>query len=86
MTFCSSGAYRIGENLTENVVNLMDSMSEKISAVIHLGNPYAMERIPHVPRVVMSIGSNNDSIDNTFAVLAGEYEPKSKIPLKLKLK
>ena len=100
MTFCSSGAYRIGENLTENVVNLMDSMSEKISAVIHLGNPYAMERIPRVPRIIMSIGSNSDcidnsftlpasnsdSIDNTFAVLAEEYEPKGKIPLELKLK
>ena len=100
MTFCSSGAYRIGENLTENVVNLMESMSEKISAVIHLGNPYAMERIPQVPRIIMSIGSNSDcidntfalpvsnsnSIDNTFAVLAGEYEPKGKLPLNVKLK
>ena len=78
----------------------MESMSEKISAVIHLGNPYAMERIPQVPRIIMSIGSNSDcidnsfalpasnsdSIDNTFAVLAGEYEPKGKLPLEIMLK
>ena len=86
MTYCSSGAYRIGENLTENVVNMMESMCDKISAVIHLGNPYAMERIPHVPRVIMSVGSNRDSIDNTYAVLAGEYEPKGQMPLNIALK
>lgn len=86
ITCVSSTSYRIGENLTEPVENLMLSMDYRLAAVVHLGNPYCLERVTHFPRYVMSVGGKENSIDLALSALAGEYEPKGKLPFKITLK
>ena len=85
ITYVSTRSYRASESLTGHIINVMRSMQEKISAVVHVGNPYAMEDIPHVPRVIFSIGGIEISQRNALAVLGGEYEPYGKLPVDLKL-
>lgn len=84
LTYSSSGAYMGSEALTDRVLTLMDSMKEKIAAVIHVGNPYAMEDIPHVPRIVFTFGFG-DSLGYALDVPAGRMEPKGLMPVKLHL-
>lgn len=86
MTYVSTRSYRASESLTEHIINVMRSMQDKIAAVIHIGNPYAMEAIPHVPRVVFGIGGIEQSQRNALEVLAGEYEPTGTLPVQLNLK
>ena len=86
MTYVSTRSYRASESLTEHVVNVMRSMQRKISAVVHIGNPYAMEAIPHVPRIIFGIGGIEQSQRNALDVLAGKYEPKGKLPINVNLK
>ncbi len=86
MTYVSTRSYRASESLTGHIVNVMRSMQDKISAVVHIGNPFAMEAIPHVPRIIFGIGGIEQSQRNALDVLAGEYEPKGKLPVKLNLK
>ena len=86
ITCVSSTSYRIGENLTENVENLMLSMDYRLSAIVHLGNPYCLERVPHFPRYLTSVGGREKSIENSLAALAGEYVPTGKLPFELNLK
>lgn len=85
ITFVTSGAYRVGENLTENAINIIRSMKNKVSAICHLGNPYAMEMVPHVPRLIFGVGGGAATVANMVSALNGEYEPKGVMPLKLKL-
>jgi len=84
LTFVSSTSYRIGENFTEVLLNLMSSMEGKISAIAHLGNPYALEMTPHIPRKLMSVGGGASTIDRFIGIMAGEYEPKGILPLDIR--
>ena len=86
MTYVSTRSYRASESLTEHIINVMRSMQKKISAVVHVGNPFAMEAIPHVPRVIFGIGGIEQSQCNALNVLAGVYQPTGKLPVKLNLK
>ena len=85
ITYVRSGAYTGSENLTEPIVTLMQSVEEKLGAVIHVGSPLAMERIPHVPRLVLSVGGGVKAIENGLSILNGEYIPKGKLPIHLSL-
>lgn len=81
LTFVSSTCYCASENLTEHITNLMLSMKEKIAAIIHLGNPYAAEKIPHSDRYVLCVGGDEHterSVDHALGILNGEYLPKAK--------
>ena len=87
LTSVSSRAYRASENLTEHIITVMRSMKEKISAVIHFGNPYAMERVPHVPRILFSAGAvcKDRAVSYALDILNGDYKPIGTLPIKLQL-
>lgn len=86
ITFAASRAYGGGEWFTEQFLNVMRCMQEKISTVIHVGNPIPLEAAPHIPRVLISVGGcRGTAIENSLAILRGEYVPKGKLPFKLKL-
>lgn len=84
LTYCNTGSYMASESLTEKVVNMMRAMKQKIAAVIHIGNPYAMEAIPHVPRVLFGFGWGN-TVECAIRILSGEQEAKGILPVKIKL-
>lgn len=86
ITYTLSRSYIGSESLTEHISNLMLSMSKKLSAVIHLGNPYTMQDAPHFPRFIFAMGGNTASVANSLDVLLGRIEPKGKLPIKLNLR
>lgn len=77
ITFSEALAYVGKERLTHRVVNLFNAMqlTDRISTVIHLGNPHVLEELPHVRRCIFG-GHSQESIDTCLEVLAGEYPAK----------
>ncbi len=80
MTFSEALAYTGKEHLTRRVVNLIDAMqvTDRISTIVHQGNPHVLEELPHVSRYIFG-GHAAESIDACLEVLAGEY-PANGIP------
>ena len=65
---------------TPRILSVMDAMliSKQLSTVVHFGNPYVLEYLHHVERIL--VGSvSAECIDTALRVLAGEYEPKGKL-------
>ena len=50
-------------------------ITEKISTIIHFGNPYALENLPHIPRILIGSLSEKTTM-TTLEVLAGNYPAK----------
>lgn len=83
LTFCDGRCYQGTDGLTERARIMMEAV--KPQTVAHCGNPYAMEKIVHVPRLIMGFQSEK-SVENVLDVLAGKLKPSGSIPLPLKLK
>jgi len=81
VTFCTTTSYLGTDGLTrrtESVINALAN-SEKISAIVHFGNPYALKTVGPIPRKIfgyMIPDSQRFAID----VLAGKLEAKGKLP------
>ena len=87
ITFFNSMAYIGTECLTSRILSLMNAMqmSNRISTVVHFGNPYVLEDVPHMPRVIVG----TTSAENTLAaidVLAGNYPANGVLTYDIKLK
>ena len=86
VNFTLSRSYIGSETVTKHIINLMSSFKDKLSTIIQLGNPYAMEDLPHFARFVFAMGGNTKSIGYSLDVLKGKTIPKGKLPMTLKLK
>ncbi len=84
VTFCDTGAYYGTDGLTERIRNLIASLGEKVSMVVHTGNPYAMEQLPHIPRLLFCFQSS-ESMACIPEILSGNMKPSGCMPLPLKL-
>ena len=80
MSFTEALAYTGPEQLTHRFKNLVDAMqkTDRISTLIHFGNPHVVEVLPHIPRVIFG-GQSEGSVETTIEVLAGVY-PANGIP------
>ena len=80
MTFSEALAYTGREHLTRRIENLIEAMqlTNRISTLIHFGNPHVLETLPHIPRYIFG-GQSAESVDTTLEVLAGEY-PANGVP------
>jgi len=74
VTFSEALAGTGPEFLTHRLVNLISAMqlTDRISTLIHFGNPHVLEELPHIPRMIFG-GHSADSVDAALEVLAGEY-------------
>ena len=81
-------AYAGGSSLTDPLVNTIRSMQDKVAAVIHIGNPYAVNKLPHIPRIIFDVNREymGETIDAALEILSGEYEPQGTLPVHLNLK
>ena len=73
---CSAGF----ECFTPRILSVMDAMlvSKQLSTVVHFGNPYVLEYLHHVERIL--VGSvSSECVDTALTVLAGEYPAKGKL-------
>ena len=84
VTFCDSACYQGTDGLTERLRILIESVSIKTAAVVHFGNPYALEKLVHIKRLVCGFPSEL-CIENGLKVLSGEIEARGKMPINLKL-
>lgn len=81
-TFCRATSYISSDCLTERVKYIIKANKDKVSAVIHLGNPYELKNFKYIPRLFLGqTGGNNDFY--ALKALKGEFVPTGKIPVKL---
>ena len=60
-------------------------MTDRISTLIHFGNPKVLEVLPHIPRIIVG-GLAHESVVASLEILAGEYEAKGRVTCELNLK
>lgn len=77
ITFMDSLAYVGREIFTERTVSVIEAMqiTNQISTIVHFGTPYALENLPHIPRIIIG-GLSKESVDTAIEVLAGNYPAK----------
>ena len=86
VTFTTSQAYVGRECLTSRIVSVIQAMqiTDQVSTIVHFGNPFVLEELPHIPRILMG-GISADAVDATLNVLAGLYPAKGTLPYPVKL-
>lgn len=74
ITFLEAQAYVGRECLTSRIVSLIEALqvTDRISTIVHFGNPYVLEELEHIPRVLIG-GLCAKSVCYTMEVLAGKY-------------
>ena len=73
------------DGLTMRVIHTMEALANRTEAVLHIGNPYAMEKIPHVPRIIFGF-SGGECEKYAIDILAGKRKAVGKMPIALNLK
>lgn len=78
VSFVDVGAYLGRECFTSRIISIIDALqvTNKISAMVHFGNPYPLEELAHIPRIVVGTASDEKNVYNAFEVLAGIYPAK----------
>lgn len=81
VSFCETSAYYGTDCMTRRLEALINALiiPNKLSALVHLGNPLALEPLRHIPRKIFGFtapASQGYAID----VLAGKIAAKGKIP------
>lgn len=86
LTVYRSYPYVGREAFTPRIISVFEAwqQTDRIQAVVHLGNPFVLEDLPHVPRVLNACGSRDTSLA-VFDVLAGLLPAEGTIPYRLKL-
>ena len=79
LTFSEFLAYTGREHLTRRVETLVEALqlTNRISTLVHFGNPRVLGNLPHIPRCIFG-GLSEASVETCLEVLAGEYEAKGK--------
>ena len=87
VTFCNTRPYQGTDCLTRRVETVINGMllSGKVSAILHFGNPKAMEEIDHVPRMLFGYMMPQSQL-HAIEVLAGKLPAKGKLPCKVNLR
>ena len=86
VTYADSAAYIGRECLTSRIVSVIQALqvTNRVSTVVHFGNPFVLEELEHIPRILIG-GCSLDSICCTLDVLAGKYPAKGHLPFELTL-
>lgn len=86
VTYCMTAAYLGSDCLTRRIEALINSviLSGKVKAVLHFGNPYAVEPLLHVERLLFGYHAP-ESQPYAVEVLAGKIPAHGKLPFALNL-
>ena len=87
VTFFMGGAFYGEERFTPTLISLINAMqvTNRISTVLHFGNPFVLEDLSHISRVIIGMGSEL-GVDAGLSVLAGDAPAKGKLTYDVKLK
>ena len=80
VTFCTAAAYQGTDCLTRRTEALINALGQsgKISAIVHFGNPFAVENLCAVPRVIFAYGASA-SQPYAIEVLSGKRTAKGRL-------
>jgi len=81
VSFCTTQAYLGTDGLTrrvEAVINALN-LSNRLAAVVHFGNPFALEEVLHLPRMIFGY-TMPDSQKYAIDVLAGKLPANGTLP------
>ncbi len=80
ITFSEALAYTGPEHLTHRIINLIKALqhTNRVSTVLHFGNPYVLEELNHTPRYIIG-GQAEECAMAALDVLAGEYPANGKL-------
>jgi len=86
VTFTDSRAYLGCEDFTPRIISLFKALqiTNRISTVLHFGNPFTLEALPHVSRVIMG-GMSEMAVNAGIDVLIGDHEAKGSLTYDIKL-
>ena len=81
VTFCMTSCYQGADCLTRRVEAVISALaaSNKIEALVHFGNPFALLPLPHISRKLLGYNAA-DAQEYAFDVLAGKTEAKGTFP------
>ena len=87
ITFVDSLAYVGRECLTSRIVSLIEALqvTKRVSTVVHFGNPFVLEELEHIPRVLIGCLATA-SVNYALDVLAGKYPAKGVLTYDVHLK
>jgi len=86
ITFGDAPANAGSDAITQRLMSVIQALqiTKRISTVVHFGNPFVLEDMPHIPRYIIG-GTSADNIDAALEVLAGEYPAKGVMTYDVKL-
>ncbi|MBR2042920.1 MAG: hypothetical protein IJ946_01120 [Clostridia bacterium] len=86
ITFSEFLAYCGREHLTRRVETLIEALqlTNRISTLVHFGNPCVLENLPHIPRYILA-PTSRESVAAAIDVLAGEYPANGKLTYEITL-
>ena len=85
VAFSRTIPYSGSSRLTQRLLSFIDGVAHKLSAVVLMGNPYAAEDLPPVPRLIFGFegkGSNQAALE----ALTGKIVPRGKLPVSIKFR
>ncbi len=87
ITFMDGKAYQGEESFSGRFVTAVKALqiTDRVSAIAHFGNPYPLEALDHIPRVIVG-GQSDKAVETGIKVLAGDYPAKGKMIYDVKLK
>ena len=87
ITFYQPQTYIGRECLSSRVIALFEALdvTKSVAALVHYGNPFIIEDLPHIPRIVIGQASP-DGVMAGLEVLAGEYPANGKMINDVKFK
>ncbi len=87
ISFMDGKAYQGEETFSGRFVTAIKAMqkTDRVSAILHFGNPFPLEDLPHIPRVIMG-GQSEKAVVAGIKALAGEGPANGKMTYDVKLK
>ena len=87
ITYSEFLAYTGAECYTNRFLNIVNSMqyTNRISTIVHYGNPMVMEALPHISRKIIGSCSTKSTLA-CLEILAGERDAKGKLTYDVRFK
>ena len=86
ITYCNTRPYLGTDCMTRRVESVINAliMSDKVSAVVHFGNPFALKPVKHVSRRLFGYMMPQSQL-HAIEVLAGKLPANGKLPFNVEL-
>jgi hypothetical protein len=85
VTYTDTCAYVGAEDFAPRVYSLVEALqvTNRVSTILHYGNPFTLEGFVHVPRIIIG-GVSSASVEAGLNVLTGEYPAKGTLTYDVK--